>query len=539
MNNTIVADRFHPISARVDVDAPRSVETADILTPEAIAFIERLEREFRVRRKNLLNKRIERQIEINSGKMPDFLNATEHIRTSQWKVAECPMDLIDRRVELTGTVDLTTIIDSMNSGANVFIADFEDSLSPTWKNIMEGQRNLRGVVDGSLSLDEPVSRSFVQNRFVPALMVRPRGWHMEERHFKVDGVPVSASLFDFGLFFFHNAHQLIKDGTAPYFYLPKLENHFEAALWEDVFILAQDELGIPHGAIRATVLIETITAAFEMSEILYELRQHSAGLSCGKWDYIASFVKKFRHRPEYLLPDREHIQTNAPFLRACSTLAVQTCHRHGAHAIGGLSAGIPITNGTITGEREVARFRAEKQREADDGHDGTRVADPGLVQLAREIFNAKMKDPNHILGHIGNSRITATELLTPPSGEISEEGVRSNVEVSLTYIESWLRGIGRLSINGLMEDAATVEIARTQLWHWINNSNAMFESHHRITPELIEVALSDVLQSVKESKTQDQFAEGKFLQASELLRRLVFGRGFEEFFTVAAYDLLD
>ena len=461
------------------------VET-EILTPEANSFLTKLAREFEPRRQELLKRRRLRQQQIDAGQMPGFLPETAPIRAAEWKVAPIAHDLLDRRVEITGPVDRKMIINALNSGANVFMADFEDSNSPTWQNNLEGQFNLRDAVEGTIGYVSPEGKRYELNPRVATLMVRPRGWHLVERHFLVDGEPISGSLFDFGLFFFHNAKNLIRKGTGPYFYLPKMESHLEARLWNDVFCFAQDELGISRGTIRATVLIETILAAFEMDEILYELREHSAGLNCGRWDYIFSFIKKFRNRPDFVLPDRSIVTMDKHFLKSYVDLLIQTCHRRGIHAMGGMAAQIPIKNDPVANEKALDKVRQDKLREVRAGHDGTWVAHPGLVPVAKEVFDAHMKEPNQIARLRDDVRVTAEDLLSVTEGQITEEGLRWNIDVGLQYLESWLRGSGCVPIYNLMEDAATAEICRAQVWQWVRHS-ARLSDGRSVTQEMVRM----------------------------------------------------
>ena len=465
------------------------VET-EILTPEANSFLTKLAREFEPRRQELLKRRHLRQQQIDAGQMPDFLPETAHIRAAEWKVAPIPHDLLDRRVEITGPVDRKMIINALNSGANVFMADFEDSNSPTWQNNLEGQFNLRDAVEGTIGYVSPEGKRYELNPRVATLMVRPRGWHLVERHFLVDGEPISGSLFDFGLFFFHNAKNLIRKGTGPYFYLPKMESHLEARLWNDVFCFAQDELGISRGTIRATVLIETILAAFEMDEILYELREHSAGLNCGRWDYIFSFIKKFRNRPDFVLPDRSIVTMDKHFLKSYVDLLIQTCHRRGIHAMGGMAAQIPIKNDPAANEKALDKVRQDKLREVRAGHDGTWVAHPGLVPVAKEVFDAHMKEPNQIARRRDDVHVTAEDLLAVTEGQITEEGLRWNIDVGLQYLESWLRGSGCVPIYNLMEDAATAEICRAQVWQWVRHS-ARLSDGRPVTQEMVRRMIAE------------------------------------------------
>src|SRR5208282_33253 len=442
---------------------------ASILTEDARAFLLKLAARFEPRRQELLARRQTVQREIDHGKLPDFLPETAEIRQSEWKVAPIPKDLLDRRVEITGPVDRKMIINALNSGANVYMADFEDSNTPTWNNNIEGQQNLKDAIRGTIHYESPEGKQYRLGSNLATLVVRPRGWHLDERHFLVEGKPISASLFDFGLFFFHNAATLLGKGTGPYFYLPKLESHLEARLWNDVFCFAQDELGIPRGSIRATVLIETILAAFEMDEILYELRAHSAGLNCGRWDYIFSFIKKFRAHPEFVLPDRSQVTMETHFLSSYVALLVEICHRRGIHAMGGMAAQIPIRNDAAANEQALEKVRRDKLREVKAGHDGTWVAHPGLVAVAKEIFDKYMPEPNQISKPRVHRTVEARDLLEVPKGDITEAGLRWNIDVGLQYLHSWLKGSGCVPIYNLMEDAATAEICRAQVWQWLRH----------------------------------------------------------------------
>src|ERR1700691_1530481 len=453
-------------------DALSEIE-AGILTPDVRAFLLKLASRFEPRRQHLLARRRSVQDDIDNGKFPDFLPETAALRQKEWKVAPIPKDLLDRRVEITGPVDRKMIINALNSGASVYMADFEDSNTPTWSNNIEGQHNLRDAIQGTIRYESPEGKKYQLGSKLATLMVRPRGWYLDEKHFLVDGKPISAALFDFGLFFFHNVATLLGKGTGPYFYLPKLENHLEARLWNDVFNFAQDELKIPRGTVRATVLIETILAAFEMDEILYELRDHSAGLNCGRWDYIFSFIKKFQRHPEFVLPDRSQVTMETHFLSSYVELLIHTCHKRGIHAMGGMAAQIPIRDNPQANEEAMAQVRADKEREASDGHDGTWVAHPGLVPVALEIFDRLMPQPNQISKQLPDYNPTAEDLLKIPEGEITEAGLKQNVAVGLGYVEAWLRGIGCVPLFNLMEDAATAEISRAQIWQWVHQSAKM------------------------------------------------------------------
>ena len=500
-----------------------------ILTPEASAFLTKLAREFEARRQQLLARRRARQQQIDTGQFPDFLPETAHIRQAEWTVAPIPHDLLDRRVEITGPVDRKMIINALNSGADVFMADFEDSNSPTWQNNLEGQFNLRDAVEGTISYVSPEGKRYNLNSKVATLLVRPRGWHLVERHFEVDGAPISASLFDFGLYLFHNAQSLIRKGTGPYFYLPKLESHLEARLWNDVFCYAQDELGIPRGTIRATVLIETILAAFEMDEILYELRQHSSGLNCGRWDYIFSFIKKFRNHPAFVLPDRSTVTMEKHFLKSYVDLLIRTCHRRGIHAMGGMAAQIPIKNDPAANEKALDKVRQDKLREVQAGHDGTWVAHPGLVPVAKEIFDAHMKEANQIGCRREDVHVTAKDLLAVPEGEITEEGLRWNIDVGLQYLESWLRGLGCVPIYNLMEDAATAEICRAQVWQWVRH-RATLSNGRPVTQEMVREAIAEQKNKLKGSR---------MAEAAEIYEHMMTSPDFAEFLTLVAYDYID
>ncbi|WP_263366541.1 malate synthase A [Edaphobacter bradus] len=520
------------------IDSIDSASEREILTPEARDFLNVLDQQFEARRVRLLNDRKLQQAKLDRGELPDFPAATEHIRTADWTVAPIPADLLDRRVEITGPPDRKMVINALNSGANVFMADFEDSNSPTWNNGIEGQRNLRDANQRTIEYSSPEGKHYQLGPNPAVLFVRPRGWHMVEKHFLVAGAPISASLFDFGLYFFHNFRTLLKRGTAPYFYLPKLESHQEARLWNDVFLFVQEYVGIPKGTIRATVLIETIPAAFEMDEILYELRDHSAGLNCGRWDYIFSFIKKFSSRPDFVLPERGVVTMEQPFLRSYVERLIHTCHRRGIHAMGGMAAQIPIRNNPQANEEAMERVRQDKLREVRAGHDGTWVAHPGLVPIARAVFDEYMKGKNQITPPQEKfSRITAKDLLELPQGHITEAGLERNVDVALQYIESWLRGNGCVPIYNLMEDAATAEISRVQLWQWVRYG-AHLDDGRQITLEFVEQTLDSVLNRTKQSLGAEAYAASKFEQAAKLLRELATGR-FEPFLTTVAYNTLE
>lgn len=523
----------------IEVRGPVDVPFATILNPEALRFIARLQRLFNTRREQLLVNRDDRQIRLDNGAWPDFLPETEAIRQAEWRVAPIPPDLRDRRVEITGPVDRKMVINALNSGASCFMADFEDSHSPTWHGTLEGQLNLRDAVDGTIEYINPeTGKQYKLRSQVATLLVRPRGWHMVEKHVLVDGKPISASLFDFGLYFFHNTQKLLAQGSGPYFYLPKLESHLEARLWNDVFIQAQHDLGIPRGTIRATVLIETILAAFEMDEILYELREHMAGLNCGRWDYIFSVIKRFRKQPEMVLPDRAQVTMTTHFMRSYSLLAIKTCHRRGASAIGGMAAQIPIKNDSEANEQALAKVRADKQREATDGHDGTWVAHPGLVPIAKEEFDAAMKTPNQIERQRDDVVVNAEDLLQSPQGTITEAGLRLNIRVGVQYMEAWLGGNGCVPLYHLMEDAATAEISRTQIWQWLHNAIAL-EDGRTVDVDLFHKFFAEEMQRIRQEVGATRFNSGQFNLAAKLFQEIIEQDRLEEFLTLRAYQYLD
>lgn len=512
---------------------------APILSKEALEFLTQLHRNFNDRRKFLLEAREKRQEDIDNGIMPDFLEETAEIRKGDWTVAPLPQDLLDRRVEITGPVDRKMIINALNSGAKVFMADFEDSNSPTWDNALNGQLNLRDAVEGTITFTNPAKGKFYQlNEEVATLMVRPRGWHLNEKHVEVDGEAMSGSLFDFGLFFFHNAKKLLEKGSGPYFYLPKLESHLEARLWNDVFVFAQEYLDVPQGSIKATVLIETILAAFEMDEILYELRNHSAGLNCGRWDYIFSYIKKFGRKPEFLVPDRDQVGMTVHFMRSYSQLVIQTCHKRNVHAMGGMAAQIPIKNDPEANQAAIEKVRQDKLREVKDGHDGTWVAHPGLVGLAMEIFDAFMPAPNQIDNKREDVNVTAEDLLKVPTGTITEKGLRHNIDVGIQYLEAWLRGNGCVPIYNLMEDAATAEISRSQVWQWLHLEDVKLADGTPLTREFYDTIFESQVNKLRDSVGVEAFESGKFREAATLFNTLVTSAVQDEFLTLRAYNSL-
>jgi malate synthase len=526
----------------MDIKARPSAAAKEVLTPDALVFLEKLEHEFGARRCELLDARTERQKEIDAGHMPDFLAATAGIRGSEWQVAPVPDDLQSRRVEITGPTDRKMMINALNSGANVFMADFEDANSPTWSNLMQGHINLRDAIQRTISYSSPDGKEYKLNEQVAVLMVRPRGWHLEERHALVDGQPMSASLFDFGLHLCHNARRLLDRGSGPYFYLPKLESHQEARLWEDVFTFSEHELGLEHGTIKATVLIETILAAFEMDEILYELRDHIAGLNAGRWDYIFSIIKKFHGQPGFQLPDRGQVSMTVPFMRAYTELLVKTCHRRGAHAIGGMAAYIPSRKDAEVNEVALAKVREDKVRESRDGFDGTWVAHPDLVPTAREPFDEILQDHPNQKGRLRpDVDVAAPDLLnfTIEGGEITEDGLRHNINVGLQYLDAWLRGSGAVAIYNLMEDTATAEISRAQVWNWVHQPAATLSDGRKITMELYRHLVPQELEKIRKLYGDQAFAASKLQQATSLFNRLIGPEEFPQFLTLIAYPELE
>ncbi|MCZ6795953.1 MAG: malate synthase A [Planctomycetota bacterium] len=510
----------------------------EILSPAALDFVASLERRFREQRNSLLETRATKQATFDDGDLPCFLEETQDVRSGDWTIDPIPSDLEDRRVEITGPVDRKMIINALNSGANVFMADLEDSTSPTWENVVRGQINLRDAVEGVITYTSPEGREYRLELETATLMVRPRGWHLVEKHILVDGQPISASLLDFGLFFFHNVHTLLRHGTGPYFYLPKLESHLEARLWNEVFNFAQDELCVRRGAIKATVLIETITAAFEMDEILYELREHSAGLNCGRWDYIFSVIKKFRNHPEFVLPDRVQVTMETHFLHCYSRLLIQTCHKRGAHAIGGMAAQIPIKGDEAANAAAMSKVVDDKMREVWDGHDGTWVAHPGLVPLVMKVFDRHMSGANQIDRRDPDSDITARDLLRVPQGRISEQGLRTNVCVGVRYIAAWLRGKGCVPLNHLMEDTATAEISRAQVWQWIHHRSGVLDDGRKITATMARAVLHEELQHIKAEIGVEAFEDGRYQLAADVFEELITAESFSEFLTLSAYELV-
>lgn len=515
-----------------------SLEGADILTPAAQDFLAELHRRFNSRRLELLAARKVRQTAIDAGALPDFLPETAQIRESEWTVAPIPADLRDRRTEITGPTDRKMVINALNSGTAVFMADFEDANSPTSRNVIDGQRNMRDAIRREIGFTSPEGKEYKLNEKTAVLLVRPRGWHLVERHFQVDGEAISGGLFDFGLYFFHNAAELLKRGSGPYFYLPKLESHLEARLWNDVFVFAQEYCGVPQGSVRATVLIETILAAFEMHEILWELRDHSAGLNCGRWDYIFSFIKKLRNRPDFMLPNRAQVTMTVHFLASYVDLLIQTCHKRGIHAMGGMAAQIPIKGDVAANDAALEKVRLDKLREVKAGHDGTWVAHPGLVGVAKQVFDEYMPQPNQIDRKREEVHVTAADLLAIPQGTITEDGLRLNVDVGIQYLEAWLRGNGAVPIYNLMEDAATAEISRAQVWQWAKHG-AKLEDGRPVTADLVKQIIADELGKMKERAGAAKFEAGKYQLAADLFGKMMLSGEFNEFLTLPAYEFLD
>ncbi len=523
------------ISQGITISGVVTPAYSEILTPAAMKFLGELARRFEAIRVERLAARVKVQEEIDGGVMPDFPQETEAIRAKEWTVAPIPKDLLDRRVEITGPVERKMVINALNSGANVFMADFEDSNSPTWQNNIEGQINLRDAIDGTIGFTSPEGKKYALAEKTAVLLVRPRGWHLVERHCLVDGKPMSGSLFDFGLFFFHNAKNLLAKGTGPYFYLPKMEHYLEARLWNDVFVFAQDYVGVPQGSIRATVLIETILGAFHMDEILWELRDHSAGLNCGRWDYIFSFIKKFGGKKDFLMPNRALVTMDRHFLSSYVQLLIHICHRRNIHAMGGMAAQIPIKNDPAANEAAIEKVRQDKLREVKAGHDGTWVAHPGLVPIAKAVFDEYMTTPNQIFVKREDVHITAKDLVEVPSGEISDAGFRLNINVGLQYLESWLRGNGCVPIYNLMEDAATAEISRAQVWQWVRHG-AKLSDGRTVTKELVSETMREELEKIRAMLGASRFDAGKFDLAAQLYEKMMTTPQFDEFLTLKAYE---
>ena len=523
----------------VEIHAPLTPEQSTIVSAPALAFVAKLARKFEPRRRDLMALRAKRQAAFDAGQRPDFLAETKHIRESEWTIGPVPRDLRDRRVEITGPTDRKMVINALNSGANVFMADFEDSNAPSWDNMIDGQVNLRDAVGGAVDFVSPEGKRYKLNEKTAALMVRPRGWHLLESHVHVDGDAVSGAIFDFALYFFHNAKTLLARNTAPYFYLPKMESHLEARLWNDIFVAAQRELGIPQGTIKATVLIETVLAAFEMDEILYELRDHCVGLNIGRWDYIFSCIKKFRSNHDFCLADRSRVTMTAPFLRAYALLLVKTCHRRKAFAMGGMAAQIPIKNDPAANEAAVEKVRADKVREATDGCDGTWVAHPGLVEIAKAVFDQHMPTPNQVHRQRDDVVIAAKDLLDfQPERPITEAGLRNNISVGIQYIGAWLAGNGCVPVFNLMEDAATAEISRSQIWQWIRSPKGVLDDGRKVTVELFRELLPQELARVRGLVGPEGWEGGRYEKAAWFFAQLIASDEYVEFLTLPAYERL-
>jgi malate synthase len=510
-----------------------------ILSEPAMNFVAALARRFGPSVAELLERRKARQAEIDAGKLPDFLPETAEVRAADWRVGEIPADLRDRRVEITGPVDRKMIINALNSGAKVFMADFEDSMTPGWDNLVLGQIALRDAIARTISFTSAEGKQYRLGEEVATLFVRPRGWHLYEKHVAVDGQQIPGALFDFGLYLFHNAAGTAAIGSGPYFYLPKLQSHHEARLWAEVFRYAEDALELPRGTIKCTVLIETILAAFEIDEILHELREHIVGLNCGRWDYIFSFIKTFQNYPEFTLPDRQQVTMTTHFLRSYSQLVIRTCHRRGALAIGGMAAQIPIKGDPEANEAALAKVRADKEREAGDGHDGTWVAHPGLVAVAMEIFDKHMPGPNQLDRLREDVEVSAADLLQIPAGEITEAGLRSNISIGIQYMAAWLSGNGCVPLHDLMEDAATAEIARAQIWQWIRHPQGVLSDGRRVTYAMYEQFREEELATIREDVGEENFSSGNYREAARLLDRITGEEHCMDFLTLVAYEAID
>ncbi len=523
------------MSDKLTIGTPVSLEFAGILTPEALAFLAELERNFGPRRRELLERRVMRQAAIDAGQLPDFLPETESVRTTEWTVAPIPADLADRRVEITGPVERKMVINALNCGANTFMADFEDANCPTWHNMIDGQINLRDANLRTITLTQN-GKSYKLNDKPAVLFPRPRGWHLDEKHITLDGKPVSGGIFDFAMYFFHNVKTLLARGSGVYLYLPKMESYFEARLWNDIFVAAQTEIGVPQGSIKGTVLIETIVAAFEMDEILYELREHSAGLNIGRWDYIFSAIKKFRLNKDFCLADRAQVTMMAPFLRAYALTLVKTCHKRKAFAMGGMAAQIPIKNDPAANDAAFEKVRLDKLREVTDGCDGTWVAHPGLVAVAKAVFDEHMPSPNQIHKQRDDVNYKAQDLLDfRPEAPITEAGVRNNIQVGIQYVGSWLGGNGCVPIFNLMEDAATAEISRSQVWQWIRSSKGVLDDGRKVTKEMVKQLIADELKKTPDIAGEAAYAAGKYVDGAAMFEKLVMDDHYEEFLTLPAY----
>jgi malate synthase len=526
---------FPSLPSGVTILGDVNAEYAEILTPQALAFVARLHRQFETRRQELLGRRASRQKDFDGSKLPDFLPDTKTIRDSEWTIAPQPADLLDRRVEITGPTDRKMVINALNCGASTFMADFEDANCPTWHNMVDGQRNLRDALRRTITFEQN-GKQYRLNEKTAVLIPRPRGWHLDEKHVLIDGKPVAGGIFDFAMYFFHNAKEALARGSGPYFYLPKMESHLEARLWNDIFNIAQDELGIKRGSIRATALIETVLAAFEMDEILWELREHSAGLNIGRWDYIFSCIKKFRVNKEFCLADRAQVTMTAPFMRAYALALIKTCHRRGAPAMGGMAAQIPIKNDPAANEAALEKVRADKLREVTDGCDGTWVAHPGLVPIAKAIFDEYMPTPNQYSKQRPDVTYTARDLLDfQPEQPITEGGLRNNINVGIQYLGAWLAGNGCVPVYNLMEDAATAEISRSQIWQWIRSPKGVLSDGRKVTVALFRELLADEMPKIKSYLGEDGWNAGRYTEAAQLFDDMCTG-DYVEFLTLPAYE---
>jgi len=527
-----------PLPEGVSITGRITPEFAQILTPEAIAFIALLHRRFEARRQEILAHRAVRQKAFDAGALPEFLPETKKIRESEWKIAQQPADMLDRRVEITGPTDRKMVINALNCGASTFMADFEDANCPTWFNMIDGQINIRDAVRRTVSMEQN-GKQYRLNDKTAVLIPRPRGWHLDEKHVTVDGQSVSGGLFDFALLFFHNAKELLARGSGPYYYLPKMESHLEARLWNDVFLLAQETLVIPRGTIKATCLIETVVAAFEMDEILWELKEHSAGLNIGRWDYIFSCIKKFRSNANFCLAERSQVTMTSPFMRAYALTLVKTCHRRGAPAMGGMAAQIPIKNDPAANEAALEKVRQDKLREVTDGCDGTWVAHPALVPIAKEVFDKHMPQANQYDRQRPDVNYGARDLLDfRPEGPITEAGLRNNISVGIQYLGAWLAGNGCVPVFNLMEDAATAEISRSQIWQWIRSEKGRLDDGRKVTAELFRALLAEELPKVRTHLGEDAWKAGKYEAGAVLFEKITTG-AYVEFLTLPAYSQID
>ncbi len=528
-----------PLPDGVSISGRVSPEFAQILTADALALVALLHRQFDARREELLARRAARQKEFDAGKLPDFLAATKSIRDAQWTIAPQPRDMLDRRVEITGPTDRKMVINALNCGASTFMADFEDANCPTWHNMIDGQINLRDAVRRTITLESGGKRYQLNDR-TAVLIPRPRGWHLEEKHVTVDGKPVSGGIFDFALYFVHNAKELLARGSGPYLYLPKMESHLAARLWTDIYTLAQDELKVPQGSIKATCLIETVVAAFEMDEFLWELKDHSAGLNIGRWDYIFSCIKKFRANKDFCLADRSQVTMTSPFMRSYALTLVKTCHRRGAPAMGGMAAQIPIKNDPAANDAAMEKVRADKLREVTDGCDGTWVAHPALVPIAREVFDKHMPQPNQYGKQRPDVNFGARDLLDfKPEAPITEAGLRNNISVGIQYLGAWLAGNGCVPVFNLMEDAATAEISRSQIWQWIRSDKGRLADGRKVTVELFRQLLADELPKVKRTLGDEAYGAGRYEEGAQLFEKITADDSYVEFLTLPAYASID